>query len=329
MFNIESYVTPILLSYVDKYVRDFKPADAQVSLWAGGVTLHNLVLKADVLQQEVSIPFTLVSGRIHELLIQVPWTKIMSEPIVVTINTIELCDRFQLTVSFLKSQVVEAPPGYMQALVRRIVSNISIRIHSLIVKYVHDDIVLSLNVKRLSVDNIDQNDPIIRRLIRLDDLTLCLDKSDSDGKIRFYQEPLLYRCQLDLRVLTRLISANKRRARSLTVQLRCSRLAWGVTSEQLLLLLRLLKERPPQDINTPSPMPKQSSSQNSSIHAVSSNSAEPARLETWSEWAWSWMPTWIDRDGFEETSTPAAPIPITFSAFFEHMSLVYKVLNIL
>lgn len=30
MFKIESYVTPILLSYVDKYVRDFKPADAQV-----------------------------------------------------------------------------------------------------------------------------------------------------------------------------------------------------------------------------------------------------------------------------------------------------------
>ncbi|XP_050683023.1 uncharacterized protein LOC126978332 [Leptidea sinapis] len=346
MFNIESYVTPILLSYVDKYVRDFKPADAQVSLWAGGVTLHNLVLKADVLQQEVSIPFTLVSGRIHELLIQVPWTKIMSEPIVVTINTIECILGLHPPptadesppLEAHRSQVVEAPPGYMQALVRRIVSNISIRIHSLIVKYVHDDIVLSLNVKRLSVDSvgadwqptfadIDQNDPIIRRLIRLDDLTLCLDKSDSDGKIRFYQEPLLYRCQLDLRVLTRLISANKRRARSLTVQLRCSRLAWGVTSEQLLLLLRLLKERPPQDINTPSPMPKQSSSQNSSIHAVSSNSVEPARLETWSEWAWSWMPTWIDRDGFEETSTPAAPIPITFSAFFEHMSLVYKVME--
>lgn len=59
-----------------------------MSLWGGGVALHNLVLKADVLQQEVALPFTLVSGRIHELLIQVPWTKIMSEPIIVTIDTI-------------------------------------------------------------------------------------------------------------------------------------------------------------------------------------------------------------------------------------------------
>lgn len=50
--------------------------------------------------------------------------------------------------------MVEAPPGYMQALVRRIVSNISVRINSLIVKYVHDDIVLSLTVKRLSVDSV-------------------------------------------------------------------------------------------------------------------------------------------------------------------------------
>lgn len=52
-----------------------------------------------------------------------------------------------------RTQVVEAPPGYMQALVKRIVSNISVRIHHLIVKYVQDDIVLSLNVKHLAVDS--------------------------------------------------------------------------------------------------------------------------------------------------------------------------------
>lgn len=49
--------------------------------------------------------------------------------------------------------------------------------------------------------DIYQSLPVIRRLVRLDDLTLCLDKTDSDGKIRFYHEPLLYRCQLDLRYL--------------------------------------------------------------------------------------------------------------------------------
>ncbi|XP_022832298.1 uncharacterized protein LOC111360569 [Spodoptera litura] len=346
MFKIESYVTPILLSYVDKYVRDFKPADAQVSLWGGGVALHNLVLKADVLQQEVALPFTLVSGRIHELLIQVPWTKIMSEPIVVTIDTIECVLSLNPPVPpdgtpppaspSRKTQVVEAPPGYMQALVRRIVSNIALRVHHLIVKYVQDDIVLSLNVKHLGVDSagpnwepafadIDQAQPVIRRLVHLDDLTLCLDKSDGDGKIRFFQEPLLYRCQLDLRVLTRLISANTRRATSLNVQLRSSKLAWSVTNEQLALLLRLIKERP---ITTVTPPPPKASVAQTPLHSTSSNSAEPTRQESWSEWAWSWLPTWVDRDtGLEEAPLPPTSLPIYFSAYLDDVSLVFKVME--
>ncbi|KAJ0183610.1 hypothetical protein K1T71_000033 [Dendrolimus kikuchii] len=350
MFKIESYVTPILLSYVDKYVRDFKPADAQVSLWGGGVVLHNLVLKADVLQQEVSLPFTLVSGRIHELLIQVPWTKIMSEPIIVTIDTIECVLSLNPPVSTdetappespsRKTQLVEAPPGYMQALVRRIVSNIALRIHHLIVKYVQDDIVMSLNVKHLAVDSaganweptfadIDQNLPLIRRLVRLDDFTLCLDRADSDGKIRFYQEPLLYRCQLDLRVLTRLVSANTRRASSLSVQLRSTRLAWGVTSDQLTLLLRLTRERNPEETKAPPPAPKTVNvTQAPPIHTSSSNSAEPARSESWSEWAWSWMPAWIDREGgVEEALLPPTPTPVNFTAYFDDVSFVFKVME--
>lgn len=31
MFRIESYVTPIILSYVDKYVKNIRPQDSQVS----------------------------------------------------------------------------------------------------------------------------------------------------------------------------------------------------------------------------------------------------------------------------------------------------------
>nr|XP_049694087.1 intermembrane lipid transfer protein VPS13B isoform X1 [Helicoverpa armigera]XP_049694095.1 intermembrane lipid transfer protein VPS13B isoform X1 [Helicoverpa armigera] len=348
MFKIESYVTPILLSYVDKYVRDFKPADAQVSLWGGGVALHNLVLKADVLQQEVALPFTLVSGRIHELLIQVPWTKIMSEPIVVTIDTIECVLSLNPPTSpdgspptpssSRKAQVVEAPPGYMQALVRRIVSNISLRVHHLIVKYVQDDIVMSLNVKHLAVNSagpnwepafadIDQVQPMIRRLVRLDDLTLCLDRSDVDGKIRFFQEPILYRCQLDLRVLTRLVSANTRRATSLNIQLRSSKLAWSVTNEQLVLLLRLIKERPMTNTKIPPP-PKQSAPPDS-LNTASSNSAEPNRSESWSEWAWSWLPTWTDREpGVEEPPVLATALPIYFNAYFDDVALVFKVLEL-
>lgn len=113
MFRIESYVTPIILSYVDKYVKNIRPQDSQVSpnnaasivqinlyisypitfkmsLWGGEVSFQNLDLRLDVLEEELNLPFcTFLSGHIHELTIHVPWTKIASEPICVTINTIE------------------------------------------------------------------------------------------------------------------------------------------------------------------------------------------------------------------------------------------------
>lgn len=51
---------------------------------------HNLDLRLDVLEAELHSPFTFSSGHIHELRIHVPWTKLASESIVITINTIGL-----------------------------------------------------------------------------------------------------------------------------------------------------------------------------------------------------------------------------------------------
>jgi len=59
-----------------------------VSLWQGDVTFQNLELKLDVLEEELQLPFTFLSGHINDLKISIPWTKINSEPINVTINTI-------------------------------------------------------------------------------------------------------------------------------------------------------------------------------------------------------------------------------------------------
>lgn len=32
MFKLESYITPLLLSYVDKYIKNFRAEDSQVKL---------------------------------------------------------------------------------------------------------------------------------------------------------------------------------------------------------------------------------------------------------------------------------------------------------
>lgn len=124
MFKIESYITPIIINYIDKYVKDFRPQNAQVSiskplqmrkqqisielpdrrylmstvlkcacwfqvsLWGGEVSFQNLDIRLDVLQEELHLPLNIVSGHIHELTVRVPWTKIASEPIQINVNTI-------------------------------------------------------------------------------------------------------------------------------------------------------------------------------------------------------------------------------------------------
>uniref|UniRef100_A0A5F5PMW6 Vacuolar protein sorting 13 homolog B n=1 Tax=Equus caballus TaxID=9796 RepID=A0A5F5PMW6_HORSE len=172
---LESYVTPILMSYVNRYIKNLKPSDLQLSLWGGDVVLSKLELKLDVLEQELKLPFTFLSGHIHELRIHVPWTKLGSEAVVITINTMEcilkLKDGIQddhescgsnstnrSTTENTKSSVKprriqqaaptdpDLPPGYVQSLIRRVVNNVNIVINNLILKYVEDDIVLSVNI---------------------------------------------------------------------------------------------------------------------------------------------------------------------------------------
>ena len=60
----------------------------QLSLWEGEVVFQNLELRLDVLEEELQLPFTFLSGHINDLKIMIPWTKISSEPITITINTI-------------------------------------------------------------------------------------------------------------------------------------------------------------------------------------------------------------------------------------------------
>ena len=60
----------------------------KVSLWGGEVVFSNLDLRLGVLEEEFQLPFSFVNGHIHELRIQVPWTRLATEPIVVTVNTL-------------------------------------------------------------------------------------------------------------------------------------------------------------------------------------------------------------------------------------------------
>ena len=48
---LESYIAPLFMRYVDKYVRNLKPSDLTLSIWGGDLVLQNLELNLDVLQK--------------------------------------------------------------------------------------------------------------------------------------------------------------------------------------------------------------------------------------------------------------------------------------
>lgn len=104
------------------------------------------------------------------------------------------------------------PPGYMASLITKIVHNISIVCNNIVLKFIEEDIVLSMNVQHLSVHSADQRwrrsfiadvsptNILFRKLINIIDFTICIDRRNSSGKIEHVAEPLLYKCSMEMRL---------------------------------------------------------------------------------------------------------------------------------
>ncbi|XP_015213385.2 intermembrane lipid transfer protein VPS13B isoform X1 [Lepisosteus oculatus] len=278
---LESYVTPLLMSYVNRYIKNLKPSDLQLSLWGGDVVLSKLELKLDVLEQELKLPFTFLSGHIHELRIHVPWTKLGSEPVVITINTMECilklkdgaqedhesCGSSSTSRSAAESvkslakprRIHQAapsdpdlPPGYVQSLIRRVVNNVNIVVNNLILKYVEDDIVLSVNITSAECYTVDEfwdrafmdisaPDLVLRKVINFSDCTVCLDKRNASGKIEFYQDPLLYKCSFRTRLHFTYDNINSKIPSVIKIQTLVECLKLSITDQQLPMFIRIME----------------------------------------------------------------------------------------
>ncbi|XP_017847869.1 vacuolar protein sorting-associated protein 13B isoform X2 [Drosophila busckii] len=326
MFKLESYITPILLNYVAKYVKDLRDEDAQVSLWEGEVTFQNLDLRLDVLQEELNLPIELLSGHIHELSIQVPWTKLMSEPVRIVINTIEFVAKLpdeeskksratlfrdqRRKLKGSRAELVEPAPPQAGATnsntVNKIINNINVQCHNIILKYVEDDIVVSMNVQYLSFTPANEKwqngmvdvHPVnvcMRKLLQISDLTICLDQRNPAGRIDVCQEPVLYRCTLECRVL-RKHNINTMSTTSTTrIGVLTKSLDINVSSLQLPMVMRLIKmllDLKPADmdediftIDEPTIAPSASQHQNRE------------ERNTVFQWAWNLLPRLTDTGG--------------------------------
>ena len=275
---LESYISPFLLGYVDKYIKNLKPEDLQLSLWGGDLVLNKLDLRLDVLEHELNLPLTFVSGHIHELRIHVPWTRLGYEPVVVTINTIECAlklrdagydehDSASSKSSVMSKSKVDAtsraklkyekqdrdlPPSYVQSLMNRVINNVTLIIKNLVLKYVEDDIVLSVNVKSAESFAVNADwqsafteltlpELVLRRVCEFSDLTVCLDKRNASGKIEIYQEPVAYRCAVTLRMHMTYNGLNAKRPSIIKINVYCKELDMSLSDTQLPMFIHLLQ----------------------------------------------------------------------------------------
>ncbi|CAM4767409.1 unnamed protein product [Rotaria magnacalcarata] len=350
MFKLESYITPWLLSYIDQYVK-LRREDFQLSLWGGDVVFYNLELRLANIQKLVpTLPIIFQSGIIHELRIHVPWIRINSEPIVVTINQIELVIVLNKEVSstndssvsveddvdsdhiLIQQQQPTTPEqsNYIQTVLARILNNVHIVVNNLIIKFVEENIVISLSSRTAECYAVNQNwlksfielsqqDLSLRRLITLPDLTLCLDKRDIHGKVHRYEVPLLSRWSFECRIQMYYANVYQQlntKPSQTRLSFNCSNIEVSIVDSQLSMIMRLTEiimllinqQMYPNETNAPNeqkkPLKKIISEPAFAVARSPSTPSLPPIMNSdgqavasknaesgWVSWAWSYVPS--------------------------------------
>jgi vacuolar protein sorting-associated protein 13A/C len=81
----EALLERLLLSKLGKFISGLDRESLRVAVWQGDITLHNVQLSPDSLLR-FQLPFILAVGCISELTIRIPWTRLTSSPIEITLD---------------------------------------------------------------------------------------------------------------------------------------------------------------------------------------------------------------------------------------------------
>ncbi|KAH9494658.1 Vacuolar protein sorting-associated protein 13B [Bulinus truncatus] len=373
MFKLESYITPLLMGYLDKYVK-LRQEDFQLSLWGGDAVLNNLDLRLDELEKVLQLPVMFQSGHIHELRLHVPWTKLGSEPVVITINTVECILKVRDTAyegvsrspsksslgkspqakSKRRNQPAEdLPPGYLQSIVKRIINNVTFIINNLILKFVEDDIVLSVNVKSAECYSVDKewnrafvdlssDDLALRKIVNFADLTVCLDKTNASGHIESYQEPMAYRCAVSCRLHMEYESVSSKLPNVTRFNVFCDTLNLSLSDTQLPMFIRFIElciamyygllDIPTSDAGSTSDDVSSQDEVPLEMKQTNEVNLEQNPDQSWASWAWSYvpqiLPTEEDEEGLSETerANRGRPVPhvLSIGIYINHGTIIFK-----
>ncbi len=186
----------------------------------------------------------------------------------------------------------------MQSLITKIVNNISFICNNICIKFIEEDLVFSMNIQHLSVYSADSRwrrgfvdvsstatHITVRKLINIIDLTICLDQRNASGKIEFVQEPLLYKCSMELRMHRKYNAAFPAKFSITRIDLQTRSLNINISSQQFPMLWRLI------DLALALKSGKLQEKYYGNLQAHASVDSLEQEDESWIGWMWSMMPS--------------------------------------
>lgn len=161
---------------------------------------------------------------------------------------------------------------------------------------------VSLNVQHLSYgsansswepDYIDVN-PIkvlLRKLIKCSDLTICLDKRNSEGQIDVCQEPILYKCSLEIRLLRSYNAMKASEASTMHIAIFTKLMEINLSTIQIPMFMKLMKiiENWQEEMAIESSI----SLDSEGVENVAPEESS-AGTQSYLQWAWDMMPNFSE-----------------------------------
>lgn len=84
---LDGLVTNLLNRVLGMYVQNFDPKQLSFGIWSGALTLRNLELRKEALDQ-LHLPLNVVEGHIGELTLVIPWANLRGAPVKVNIENV-------------------------------------------------------------------------------------------------------------------------------------------------------------------------------------------------------------------------------------------------
>ncbi|TNN16339.1 Vacuolar protein sorting-associated protein [Schistosoma japonicum] len=296
-----------------------------MSIWDGDLILTQLDLRLDFLEDIIPLPVNFRSGRECIFGLKKPDTNKVEQNIQNPANVMDLygCKN--------QSMPANVSPGYLEGFIYRLLSNIHFVVHNLNLKFMVEDLVLSLSLNKgdcfvtdfsgnpTFADINPRSTYVVNRLAQFFDLTICLDRAGPNGYVEVYEDPIAFR--FNMSCFIQIICTPS--AKSLTIhqtlltnlKIHCETLVAHIGPVQIPLLCRLIQIFLNvstetfdwsifnySDSNTKSKVGDKEDFNLKAEEPNSKSDISDIKNQSWASWVWSFVPSIIPVTEDSDTS---------------------------